>query len=742
MTFVFPLMLAGLALVGVPVLVHLIMQQKPKRLPFPAVRFLLQTQRTNQRKLRLRHWLLLALRMALIAAACLALARPKLYSERLNLSSDRPVAAVLLFDTSSSMEYSVGGKSRLDDAKAKSLELLGEFPEGSRVAVLDSSELGGEWQPAVSAARDRINRLQIRPVNSPVTSQLAAAYELLGKLDEEAPDSEEVPLRFIYVFSDRTQGSWNVVHADQLARLRDRIPAPGVQSVFMDVGVKEPTNVAISQVELRRATVPAHQPVVIEATLRAQGSGCDTELLCRLDGQTLLGREQVLLDADRSRVFTFRGKGLEPGLHQVELALATKDALPFSSVGYATFEVQGPRKILIVVDDPRNARVLRTALESGNAFTCDVKSTAEMRAVFPTDLTAYKAIVLLGLARPDGDLWEKLTKRFVSDGGGIAIVPGGSQMDIDAYRGTAAREIMPAEWVQAVKSPAARGALWSAATYKHPLMAPFAEWAQGEPVDFLAPGLEPGAFRYWDIRERPDGQTDVVVSYDAKQPALVERRFDPKQSVRGRVLLFTTPLDDSHITGRDAGGRDHERWNSYLQGQSFYLVLAQKTIGYLAGDAEGGKFNFLCGQTVPMPLPPEPRFSSYTLQGPGLTSAEAIISRGENQSKLTITKAAQPGNFRVFGGDAKLAGAFSMNIAPEESLLAPMPVEPIEALFGPGSVLPLDQKREMSEALKDRWSQPVELLPWLMLFVLMVLAVENLLANKFYRQETSDVAST
>src|SRR5437016_2529642 len=119
MSFVFPALLTGLLLAGIPVLLHLIMKQKPKRLPFPAFRFLLQRHRTNQRKLRLRHLLLLALRMLLLAAICLALARPKIFSERINLGGERPVAAVLVFDTSYSMGYLSGGKSRLDEAKKR-----------------------------------------------------------------------------------------------------------------------------------------------------------------------------------------------------------------------------------------------------------------------------------------------------------------------------------------------------------------------------------------------------------------------------------------------------------------------------------------------------------------------------------------------------------------------------------------------------------------------------------------------
>src|SRR5262249_19857589 len=105
MSFVHPLLLGGLLLVGIPVLIHLIMQQKPKRLLFPAFRFLVLKHRTNQRRLRLRHLLLLALRVLLIAAICLALARPKLFSNRLGIGSDRPVAAVLFFDTSYSLEH-------------------------------------------------------------------------------------------------------------------------------------------------------------------------------------------------------------------------------------------------------------------------------------------------------------------------------------------------------------------------------------------------------------------------------------------------------------------------------------------------------------------------------------------------------------------------------------------------------------------------------------------------------------
>src|SRR5881227_373961 len=110
MTFVFPALLGGLLLAGVPILLHLIMRQKPKTLSFPAFRFLMQRQRTNLRKLQLRHVLLLAMRIALIALLCLALGRPRIFNRGLGLNSEHPIAVVLVFDTSMSMEYRTSDK--------------------------------------------------------------------------------------------------------------------------------------------------------------------------------------------------------------------------------------------------------------------------------------------------------------------------------------------------------------------------------------------------------------------------------------------------------------------------------------------------------------------------------------------------------------------------------------------------------------------------------------------------------
>src|SRR5262245_49534053 len=152
-----PLLLGGLALMGLPILLHLIMRQKPKHLMFPAFRFLQQRAKTNQRKIKLRHLLLLLLRMLLIALICLALARPRFFSERFHIANQN-AAVVLVIDTSPSMEYAVAGKSRLEETKQRALEVLDEMGDGSRVAIIDTGGKLQEWT-TVAQAREQIRDL-------------------------------------------------------------------------------------------------------------------------------------------------------------------------------------------------------------------------------------------------------------------------------------------------------------------------------------------------------------------------------------------------------------------------------------------------------------------------------------------------------------------------------------------------------------------------------------------------------
>jgi len=78
MSLLHPALMFGLVLAGIPILLHLLLKAKPKRLIFPALRLIQQNRRQNVRRLQLRHLWLLLLRIGVIMLIVIAITRPSL----------------------------------------------------------------------------------------------------------------------------------------------------------------------------------------------------------------------------------------------------------------------------------------------------------------------------------------------------------------------------------------------------------------------------------------------------------------------------------------------------------------------------------------------------------------------------------------------------------------------------------------------------------------------------------------
>ncbi|HKB41969.1 MAG TPA: VWA domain-containing protein, partial [Gemmataceae bacterium] len=725
MSVVHPLLLGGLLLVAIPIIIHLILQQKPKHLIFPAFRFLQEKMKTTRRRLQLRHLLLLLLRILLVVLMCLAMARLKLFDERLNFSTDSPVAVALLFDTSSSMEYNVNHKSRLDDAKAKAREFLAGLPEGSKVAVFDSADLGGEWAKSVAEARDQVERLQVRPGNAPLTRQVQQAFRLLESATREDDAGAAPPPRLLLVFSDRTQASWDDNEARGLVR------PPTVNAVFLDVGVDQPADLAITGLELSKEVLGAGEKLEVRVFVQATGMDADTSLTCRVDDKQAGEQKAVKLKADSREVILFEVKtdDMSAGPHKVEVRFAATDSLPFDDLRYATFEIRSGRKVLLLADNPRDARLWKLALEAMKVFGCDVMEAAKAGALDVNEklLPEYKAVCLINVAQPDAGLWN-LLEAYVQRGGKLAVVPGSLSTNLDDYN--LGGKVLPAKLVRTLETPKLEPAVpwdWNLVGRPHPLLARFLEWKQTANIDFFQPALFPQAVRYWEAQA--DGGVIVPYADEAHHPALLERQLG-----QGRVLLFTTGMD----ARKDKDDRWY--WNNY-NASSFLFVLINESVAYLVGDLERPSLNRVCGEPVHVELPATPRFPFYTLTGPGITGATATVTRPADQNTVPITQAALPGNYTLADKDNPRVAGFSLNVKSDECQLGRVDVARITDLLGADSVLPVDRAVDLRDMLQGHWKQPIELLPYLMMLLLLVLALENLLANKFYRNQ-DQAAST
>ena len=80
MSFLNPLLLAGVATVAIPIIIHLLNKRKVEHVVWAAMRFLRVSIEQNERRLRIEDLLLLILRCVMVALLALALARPAIRS--------------------------------------------------------------------------------------------------------------------------------------------------------------------------------------------------------------------------------------------------------------------------------------------------------------------------------------------------------------------------------------------------------------------------------------------------------------------------------------------------------------------------------------------------------------------------------------------------------------------------------------------------------------------------------------
>ncbi len=153
MGFLAPAFLALAVLAGVPLLVHLLRRRVGRTVEFPAVRYLARMEQEHSRELKLRHRLLLILRILAVVALALAAARPM---ARIAGLGHAPVALALLIDNSMSSGAVRDGQAVIDGIRADARALIAALSEGDRawVVTADGRVVGGPTATLQQAITD------------------------------------------------------------------------------------------------------------------------------------------------------------------------------------------------------------------------------------------------------------------------------------------------------------------------------------------------------------------------------------------------------------------------------------------------------------------------------------------------------------------------------------------------------------------------------------------------------------
>jgi len=212
--FTNPWMLAALAAVGLPILIHYLTRARPRRIIFPPFKFLVEACAGQQSLHRLRTLLLLALRTLAVLALALLFARPFLKPSGAGNTADAAKRVVLLLDASLSMRAVQRGVSLFSRAQAEAANVLRALESGSEAGIIVAGVTPRPLLPALSrnipALHDELVKAHATFEQGDPASALAMAKKMLGGSG------------VIYVFSDFQKSNWEAAElpAGTLCRLR------------------------------------------------------------------------------------------------------------------------------------------------------------------------------------------------------------------------------------------------------------------------------------------------------------------------------------------------------------------------------------------------------------------------------------------------------------------------------------------------------------------------------------------
>ncbi len=733
--FVNPMLLLGVAAAAVPIVLHLIMRQQPRWLEFPALRFVKLKQEANRRRLKLRHLILLALRVAALCFLAAALARPSLKTSGGGIDQEAPVAAALVFDTSPRMMYRDQNQTRIQAALELGRWLLGELPEESQVAVMESRLGAAVFQVDLGAAKDRIDRLEPTALPQPLVSVLQEAAELLK--------TSELAQKEIYVFTDLTAPSWGEQNVPRLHERLQQLTSVGIHVI--DVGVAGAKNYALGDVRLPAGQVIAkNSPLRVEVDLSRRGEGGSRKVdlylpsLGGVQGAAAPLAPRAVQVAEvangQSQTLDFRLGGLETGTHQGWLRIAGEDGLSFDDVRHFTVEVMPAWPVLVLAPSPaEDYAFFLTGVLAPDLFRLNDQArfkpdVVALDGLSNLDLQKYAAVYVLDPKPLAPEGWRKL-RDYAAGGGGLAIFLGRNAEAVDSFNQASAQEVLPGRLAQQARRLG--GDLYlSPDSYNHPLLTKFKTRSGAVPWDGYP------VFRYWQLEALHEG-TNTLLAYSDGQPALLEHPLG-----QGRVLTMTTPISDEAANNPwnliPTGTLEFDPWP--------FVMLMDGLSSYLVGSTDG-QLNYYAGQTAVLHLDPAQRITSYLLTAPPREAADPRESRVSEeplrrsvdlkQQAIVESSTERPGNYRVRAGgetsESRIDRGFSINLPPEASDLTRIDKEQLAKIFGKFDFR-LAASRE--EVVRDIGENRVgrEMFPLLIFLVALVLGAEHILANRFYRR--------
>ena len=717
--FLSPIFLYGLALIGIPILIHLIRKRKIKVIQWAAMEFLLLSQKKQKKRLRIEELLLLLLRILIVALAVFAFARPVLRSLGIPLlSQNSRVYAVIVLDNSFSMaQKGADGKTSFERAQNAAEDVVANIlksgDSASLILLSDKPEDAiGDPSFDLKLVRQKIRAAKL--------SDRGTDYLEAAKLVNKRLKVSTAPVREVYVLSDDQATAWTNSKRESGRGVWGEM-GKLARVTWVSVGGKdtERDNLAVETPTLGRQLVTPQLPARIEAKIDNFGTHPRSGLVVNLfvdDKKATSTTVSIAPNSAATAKFLYRF--VQPGPHTGRVEINDPQNVDgMARDNSAPFAVRARDRLKVLVQDAHPAKdpaksesfYMMTALAPGGEAQSLAPKLREGEGFSGIELRDYDAIVLTGatgLSPAD----VKLLTDYVKAGGGLLLYPG-PYTDADKLNASLGKAgLLPAKLGTRKTLDDNNAISLNPATVAHPSLSIFKDTSV----------LNVGTARfltYYPLEPESDPNPNaiqIMLRFSNSDPALVERKVG-----RGKVILAAS----------GAGAN----WNQ-LPLKASYVPMLYQMISYL-GIGPTSSRNLRQNEPFYLALPLSDANKPVRVTNPDGKTDSQNSKLDEGGVSFAYNATVQAGVYRLAVAGSKTTDAFAVGLPSDESNLAYADPRASAVESGvPNGVLTVANSPSQLQASVRQSRYGTEIWRPFVWAVLALLFCESLLANLFGRR--------
>ena len=648
-------MLTWLAAAAVPLLLHLWNRRNHREVSWAAMEYLLAALHKNSRRIRIEHWILLAVRTALIVAVVLAVAGPYLQQAAGNLAPGEPAHKIFVVDASYSMAFKPGEKSRFERARQLMLQMIDDSRQGDGFSLVLMSEpsrvLIGQPSLDAEAVRDEIESLELPHAGGNVAEALNLVKNIV---QETAEQNSRWIRREIYILSDLGQSSWAVGDGDAVAKLAAASTELSdlASLAVIDLGQDEAPNAAVTSLNVLEPYATVRSDVSLEVGVRNFArKPANRRLQLLVDGQQIAERP-IELGPGEQATENFRQRFSAAGNHTVEARLVG-DALAVDDHRWLSLDVKESLRVLCVNgnaamggfrgDADYLVVALNPDLSTGQGvIRPEVITESRLSEI---DLNTYDCVILSNVSQFTPDE-SQILSRFVRRGGGLIFFLGDRVLPERYNQQIGPGTTTPLLAATIGDAYAGSDLQFDPLDFAHPIIQPF----EGNPQAGL---LAPQVFKFWQLSTGKDFAGRVALAFAGSgDPAIVEHALRAGRSI---VVAFPASLAS---VDRKTG----EPW-TVMPKLPVFVPLVQELVAH-AVRPRINENNLLVGE--PLVSLPGTAAQTVTVRRPSGRSDLVRTSAGASDGQVMFTETFQSGFYPVERAGAART-TYAVNVDPRES---------------------------------------------------------------------------